>query len=59
MTVSGLMGSVDAVWLNVFVRGFLNRLARAHVSADAVIIAKSVGRDVILVRALYFLNLWA
>ena len=28
MAVSDLMGSVDAVWLNVFVREFLNRLAR-------------------------------
>lgn len=28
MAVSGLMGSVDAVWLNVFVMDFLNGLAR-------------------------------
>ena len=40
MAVSGLMGSVDAVWLNVFVREFLNRLARAR--GDSIIWCKMV-----------------
>ena len=32
VAVSGLMGSVDAVWLYVFVMDFLNSLARSACS---------------------------
>jgi hypothetical protein len=33
VAVSGLMGSVDAVWLYVFVMDFLNSLERTHKEA--------------------------